>query len=165
MHFHRTWRAVCERHAGVADYPKMKADCDRYFHLPHRGEGRGIGGIFFDYLQENRDETWAFVQAAADEFPAAYLPIAARRKDEPFTAAERDWQLHRRGRYVEFNLVHDRGTLFGLRTGGRTESILMSLPPLAAWPHRFEVAADSWEAELLRCLEPRDWANDPPFGR
>jgi coproporphyrinogen III oxidase len=158
IHFHRTWRQVCERHRGVADYRRLKKWCDEYFFLPHRGEARGVGGIFFDYLEGDREKNFAFVRDCGDSFLDAYLPIAQRRKNEPFTQEQRDFQEYRRGRYVEFNLLYDRGTLFGLKTGGRIESILMSLPPVARWEYDYRVKPGSREAELEEFLKPRDWA-------
>jgi coproporphyrinogen III oxidase len=160
VHFHRTLRAACDRHAAVADYQRFKTWCDQYFYLPHRDETRGVGGIFFDYLQGDAavmERTFAFVQDAGEAFLDAYLPIARRRCDEPWGASERNWQLLRRGRYVEFNLLYDRGTVFGLRTKGRTESILMSLPPFVKWEYCFTPASHSREAELLAALKPQDW--------
>ena len=127
--------------------------------MPHRNEPRGVGGIFFDYLEGDLEKTFAFVRDAGDAFLEAYLPIARRRKDEPYTPEHRAWQEFRRGRYVEFNLIYDRGTLFGLKTGGRTESILMSLPPVVRWHYDHQPAAGSREAELYEYLKPRDWAN------
>jgi coproporphyrinogen III oxidase len=161
VHFHRTWKAVCDRHAPLADHRRMKEDCDHYFYLAHRGEPRGVGGIFFDYLEGDWDRLFAFVRDAGDAFTDAYVPIARRRKDLPFTERQRAWQLYRRGRYVEFNLLYDRGTLFGLKTGGRTESILMSLPPLARWDYDVRPEPGSPEAELVEVyLRPRDWASE-----
>jgi coproporphyrinogen III oxidase len=158
IHFHRTWQSVCHRHPGVADYQRMKDECDRYFFLPHRGEARGVGGIFFDYLGGDMESVFAFVRNAGDAFLDSYLPIARRRKDQPYTDRQREWQLFRRGRYVEFNLLYDRGTLFGLKTGGRTESILMSLPPLVRWSYDVRPEPGSAEAELVEVyLQPRDW--------
>lgn len=162
-HFHTVWREVCEAHSDVADYPAWSAWCDRYFFLPHRGERRGVGGIFFDNLwidaagsseatREHRDRAEQFVFAAGRQFLAAYVPIVERRVATPWTEAERTWQEIRRGRYVEFNLVHDRGTLFGLKTGGRTESILMSLPPRVRWVYDHEPEPGSREAALLNEL-------------
>ena len=147
-HFHGVWKRVCDAHQGVADYGKFSRWCDRYFHLPHRGERRGVGGIFFDYVPAS-EEAFAFVSEAGHAFLESYLPIARRHLDTPVTDAQRDWQLHRRGRYVEFNLIHDRGTTFGLKTGGRTESILMSLPSHARWSYAYEPAEGSPEAALL----------------
>jgi coproporphyrinogen III oxidase len=157
VHFHRVWKQVCDRHQPVADYPRFKKWCDEYFFLPHRGEARGVGGIFFDYLERDQDKTWAFVRDCGDSFLETYLPIAKRRRDEPYTIAQRAFQEFRRGRYVEFNLLYDRGTIFGLKTGGRIESILMSLPPVARWLYDFHPKAGSREAELLGFLKPRDW--------
>jgi coproporphyrinogen III oxidase len=161
VHFHRTWKAVCDRHPTVADYRKMKEECDRYFYLAHRGEARGVGGIFFDYVGGDLEKVFAFVQDAGNSFLDSYVPIAERRKDKPYTERHREWQLFRRGRYVEFNLIYDRGTLFGLKTGGRTESILMSLPPLVKWGYDVRPEPGSAEAELVDVyLQPRDWADD-----
>jgi coproporphyrinogen III oxidase len=161
VHFHRTWKAVCDRHAAVADYRAMKEECDRYFHLPHRGETRGVGGIFFDYVGDDLEAVFEFVRDAGDHFLDSFVPIAGRRKDEPYGDREREWQLFRRGRYVEFNLLYDRGTLFGLKTGGRTESILMSLPPQVKWGYDVRPEPGSPEAELVEVyLKPRDWAGE-----
>src|SRR5262245_20316864 len=113
VHFHGVWKRVCDRHPGVADYRRMKAECDRYFYLPHRGEARGVGGIFFDYLEGDWECVFAFVRDAGDSFLDAYRPIVERRKHEPYDDRHRQWQLYRRSRYVEFNLIYDRGTLFG----------------------------------------------------
>ncbi|MEL6139978.1 MAG: coproporphyrinogen III oxidase, partial [Cyanobacteria bacterium J06628_6] len=129
VHFHTVWRDVCDRHPGVADYAAFKAKCDDYFHLPHRNEARGVGGIFFDYLRDDSTAAFAFVDDAGHVMLDAYAPIVERRKDQPFTEREQTFQEIRRGRYAEFNLAYDRGTRFGLETNGRTESILMSLPP------------------------------------
>ncbi|PRP92892.1 Coproporphyrinogen-III oxidase, aerobic [Enhygromyxa salina] len=158
LHFHQVWREVCEAHEGVGDYPAWSNWCDRYFYLPHRGERRGVGGLFFDYLWVSKDEpqrrerVFAFVRDAGRRFLDAYVPIVNRRVGTPSSPREREWQELRRGRYVEFNLVYDRGTLFGLKTGGRTESILMSLPPRVRWTYAHEPEPDSPEAELLREL-------------
>jgi coproporphyrinogen III oxidase len=158
-HFHRVWKQACDRHAPDF-YPRFKKWCDEYFFLPHRGEARGIGGIFFDDLSGDRERLFRFWEDAASSFLPAYLPIVERRKDEAHGEEERTHQLRRRGRYVEFNLLHDRGTAFGLRTQGRIESILMSLPPLARWDYDTEPPAGA-DAELLRVLkEPRDWLGD-----
>jgi coproporphyrinogen III oxidase len=159
IHFHRTWKAVCTRH-GVADYTRFKAWCDEYFFLPHRGEARGVGGIFFDYLSDRLPEVLAFVRDAGEQFLAAYRPIVERRMGEPYGEKERRWQAVRRGRYVEFNLLYDRGTLFGLKTRGRVESILMSLPPQVVWAYNEQPAAGSPEAELAEYLKARDWASE-----
>ncbi len=157
-HFHKVWQRVCQRHGPPVDHARFKKWCDEYFYLPHRGEPRGVGGIFFDYLEGAFEPLFAFVRDAGDAFLDAYLPIALRRKNEPSTAAQRAWQEFRRGRYVEFNLLYDRGTLFGLKTGGRTESILMSLPPVVRWHYDYHPAPGTPEAELYECLKPRDWA-------
>ena len=160
IHWHRTARAACEPF-GEALYPKLKQICDEYFYLPHREEPRGIGGIFFDdYAEGGFEQAFAFMQSVGDHFLPAYQPIVARRKDTPHTEAERQFQLYRRGRYVEFNLVYDRGTLFGLQSKGRTESILMSLPPLVRWDYDWHPTPGSPEAELYEIfLKPQDWAN------
>jgi coproporphyrinogen III oxidase len=160
IHFHRTWKTVCTRHAPPVDHPRFKKWCDEYFFLQHRNEPRGIGGIFFDYLEGDFDKLLAFVQDCGDHFLDAYLPIVRRRKDEPYTEQHRRFQEFRRGRYVEFNLIYDRGTLFGLKTGGRTESILMSLPPVVRWLYDWQPAPGTREAELYEYLKPRDWANE-----
>jgi coproporphyrinogen III oxidase len=158
--FHKTWKRVCARHA-VADYAKMKADCDKYFFLPHRNEPRGVGGIFFDYMDGEMDRVFAFVREAGDAFLNAYVPIVDRRKDLPYTEHERRFQLFRRGRYVEFNLLYDRGTLFGLKTGGRVESILMSLPLTVRWEYDYQIEPGSPESLLYDVyLQPHDWANE-----
>jgi coproporphyrinogen III oxidase len=160
VHFHRTARAACEPF-GPEVYPRYKKWCDEYFFLRHRGEPRGIGGIFFDDLQEGGfDRCFALQRSVGDCFLSAYLPILRRRKDTPYGERERDFQLYRRGRYVEFNLVWDRGTLFGLQSGGRTESILMSLPPLVRWRYGWTPEPGTPEARLYEdFLRPRDWAN------
>ena len=140
-------------------YPRFKQACDDYFHLPHRQEQRGIGGLFFDDLNQNGfAHCFEFVQSVGEHYLPAYQPIVERRKDTPFNESQRQWQLQRRGRYVEFNLVYDRGTLFGLQSGGRTESILMSMPPQVSWAYRAEANAGTPEAELLeRYLTPQNW--------
>ncbi len=156
--FHAAYKAACAAHPKVGDYAAMKQTCDEYFFLPHRGEARGIGGIFFDHLSDAPEDTFAFVRAVGDAFVPSYVPIVERFQDAPVTEAEREWQLIRRGRYVEFNLVHDRGTTFGLKTGGRTESILMSLPNAVAWRYDHQPEAGSREAELVEVLRnPREW--------
>lgn len=163
VHFHRTWKQVCDRHAPAADYAKMKKECDEYFYLPHRGEARGVGGIFFDYLDAGGDleAVFAFVRDAGDAFLEAYLPIVERRRGLEYTPEQRAFQEYRRGRYVEFNLVYDRGTLFGLKTNGRTESILMSLPPVVRYVYDWHPRPGSREAELTEYwLKPRDWAGE-----
>lgn len=158
IHFHRVWKDACERHPAVADHGKLKSWCDEYFFLTHRGEARGIGGIFFDYLETDLERTFDFVRDAADRFLDSYIPIVRRRKDTSCSEEERQFQLYRRGRYVEFNLVYDRGTLFGLKTGGRVESILMSLPLHAKWVYDWHPTPGSREAELYEVLrKPREW--------
>jgi coproporphyrinogen III oxidase len=156
VEFHRAWKEACDRFAPDA-YARYKAECDRYFFLPHRGETRGVGGIFFDYLQGDFEPVFQFVRDCGEAFLRAWLPIAERRRQEPWGERERQWQLQRRGRYVEFNLLYDRGTVFGLKTGGRTESILMSLPPEVRWGYDVRAEPGSREAELLEYLRPRDW--------
>jgi coproporphyrinogen III oxidase len=163
IHFHRVWQQVCRRHAAPVDYGRFKKWCDDYFFLPHRSEARGVGGIFFDYLEGDVERLFDFVRDCGDHFQEAYLPIARRRRDEPYSEAERAFQEYRRGRYVEFNLLYDRGTLFGLKTGGRTESILMSLPPRVRWRYDYRPAPGSREAELVEVyLKPHDWADESP---
>ncbi|MBD9370610.1 oxygen-dependent coproporphyrinogen oxidase [Xanthomonas sp. XNM01] len=154
--WHRTARALCEPY-GPDRYPDHKRWCDDYFYLRHRSETRGVGGLFFDDLHGDFDNDFAYMRAVGDGFLDAYLPIVERRRDTPYGEREREFQLYRRGRYVEFNLVYDRGTLFGLQSGGRTESILMSLPPRVRWEYAYEPAADSAEARLKEYLVPRDW--------
>ena len=158
VHWHRSAASACAPY-GPGVYPKFKAWCDRYFYLPHRRETRGVGGLFFDDLNEwGFEASFGFVQAVGDSFLAAYGPIVERRRALPYGGRERAFQLYRRGRYVEFNLVYDRGTLFGLQSGGRTESILMSLPPLAAWEYNYQPAPGSAEAALYTDFLPvRDW--------
>jgi coproporphyrinogen III oxidase len=160
VHFHRTARAACEPF-GPETYPRFKRWCDEYFFLRHRDEPRGIGGLFFDDLHDwGFDRSFAFLRSVGDHLLPAYLPILRRRKDTPYGERERDFQLYRRGRYVEFNLVWDRGTLFGLQSGGRTESILMSLPPLVRWRYGWEPEPGTPEARLYEdFLRPRDWAD------
>ncbi|MGQ0543899.1 MAG: oxygen-dependent coproporphyrinogen oxidase [Betaproteobacteria bacterium] len=150
-HFHATCRKAVGEH-----YPRFKKWCDEYFYLKHRGEPRGIGGIFFDDFAENG--SFELAKSVGEHFLDAYLPIVKRRKDQPYGERERAFQAYRRGRYVEFNLVYDRGTLFGLQSGGRTESILMSLPPRAAWRYDWKPEPGSPEARLYSdFLRPRDW--------
>lgn len=156
-HFHQTLKETCDRH-DPAWYPRFKQWCDEYFFLAHRGEARGIGGIFFDYQRERLEDVFAFVRDLGSAFLPAYLPIVERRKNEPWGAGEKLWQLLRRGRYVEFNLICDRGTLFGLETKGRTESILMSLPPTVRWQYDYQPERNSREAALLEVLRtPKGW--------
>jgi coproporphyrinogen III oxidase len=157
QHFHRTIKTVCDRY-DPEYYPRFKKWCDEYFFLKHRNEMRGIGGVFFDYLKDEREKTFTFVRDLGDSFVEAYVPIAQRRENESFGERERQYQLYRRGRYVEFNLLYDRGTIFGLETRGRTESILMSLPPLVRWVYDFKPEAGSREAAALEFFHPRDWA-------
>ncbi|MBC5823311.1 MAG: oxygen-dependent coproporphyrinogen oxidase [Candidatus Eremiobacteraeota bacterium] len=155
-HFHRSWKAVCDRHDG-SFYERFKRSCDEYFYIPHRGEMRGVGGIFFDDLRGDLESIFAFVRDCGDAFLSSYAPIVKRRRGEPFGERERAFQLYRRGRYVEFNLVYDRGTSFGLATHGRAESILMSLPPLARWEYCFQPQPGSREAAAAEFFQPRDW--------
>lgn len=157
-HWHQTAKDACEPF-GAEVYPKYKKWCDEYFFLKHRNEPRGVGGLFFDDLNEwGFENSFKFLQAVGDSYLKAYLPIVERRKDSSFGATERDFQLYRRGRYVEFNLVYDRGTLFGLQTGGRTESILMSLPPLVQWRYNWQPDPSSNEAKLYNdFLQAKDW--------
>ncbi len=157
-HWHRVARDACAPF-GDDVYPRYKKWCDEYFFLKHRNEPRGIGGLFFDDLNEwGFERCFAFMQSVGNHFLAAYRPIVARRKDTPYGETERDFQLYRRGRYVEFNLVYDRGTLFGLQSGGRTESILMSLPPLVKWRYNWQPEPGTPEAKLYDIfLKPRNW--------
>ncbi len=160
IHFHKTWKTVCMRHPAPVDYVKFKKWCDEYFYLTHRQEPRGVGGIFFDYLEGDFEALFGFVRDCGDAFLDAYVPIVRRRKDEPYTDQERIFQEFRRGRYVEFNLLYDRGTIFGLKTGGRIESILMSLPPMVRWLYDYKPAPGSREAELYDVyLKPHDWVS------
>lgn len=158
VHWHKTAFEACAPF-GSDVYPRYKHWCDEYFYLKHRNEARGVGGLFFDDLNElGFEQSFAFMRAVGDSYLPAYRPILERRKDSPYGERERQFQLYRRGRYVEFNLVYDRGTLFGLQTGGRTESILMSLPPLVRWEYDFHPEPDSPEARLSRdFLPPQDW--------
>jgi coproporphyrinogen III oxidase len=177
VHFHRTLKTACDRHDPTL-FPRFKAWCDRYFFIPHRGESRGLGGVFFDYLgagaelqagepvsagtspvEADPERGFGFVRGLGDAFLEAYLPLVERHRSESWTAEERRWQLIRRGRYVEFNLVYDRGTVFGLKTDGRVESILMSLPNEARWEYAHEPAPGSREAAMQAALRAqRDWA-------
>ena len=177
-HFHETLRAACERH-DPEFYPAFKAWCDRYFYLKHRHETRGVGGIFYDYLdaagfgemdarttfatERTFAQSLAFMTDAGAAFADAYFPIVERRAHTPYGERERSFQLMRRGRYVEFNLVYDRGTHFGLQSGGRTESILMSLPPLVRWAYDERPEPGTSEDALGAYLQPRDWLSDEPF--
>ncbi len=188
VHFHRTLKQACDRHHS-AYYPTFKRWCDEYFYLKHRQETRGVGGLFFDYLDgrgqlyggpnlegeaarhgrevgtvpQTWEEQFAFVQSCGSSFLPAYLPIAERHQDRAYGDRQRNFQLYRRGRYVEFNLVYDRGTVFGLQTNGRTESILMSLPPLARWEYGYTPEPNTPEAELYSTyLKPQNWLGDAP---
>jgi coproporphyrinogen III oxidase len=158
VHWHQTARAACEPF-GEAVYPRYKRWCDEYFYLRHRGEPRGVGGLFFDDLNEwGFDRTFAFIRSVGDHYLPAYRPIVARRKGMVYGERERDFQLYRRGRYVEFNLIYDRGTLFGLQSGGRTESILMSLPPMVKWRYNWKPEPETPEERLYtKFLKPRAW--------
>jgi coproporphyrinogen III oxidase len=158
MHFHRTLKEAADRHDPTF-YPRFKQVCDDYFYLTHRQERRGLGGIFFDHLHDRAPEQLlAFVTDCATAFLPSYLPIVRRWKNAPYSAEQKHWQQIRHGRYVEFNLVYDRGTTFGLKTGGRTESILMSLPLTATWEYEHQPIVGSPEAELVAALQtPRDW--------
>ena len=160
IEWHQTAKSACDPF-GDDVYPRYKKWCDDYFFLKHRGETRGVGGLFFDDLNEGSfEQCFKFLQAVGDSYTKAYLPIVNRRKDTLFGEKERDFQLYRRGRYVEFNLVYDRGTLFGLQSGGRTESILMSLPPLVKWRYNWQPEEGTAEAELYeKFLKPREWLN------
>lgn len=161
IHFHTTLKNAMDSF-GKEKYPGYKKHCDEYFVNKHRGdEMRGIGGVFYDYLrptvQEDENRLFEFQQANGNAFLNAYLPIVEKRKDLPYTDKEILWQEIRRGRYVEFNLIHDRGTLFGLKTNGRTESILMSLPPRARWYYNHQPEPDSREAEMMQYYKPKEW--------
>jgi coproporphyrinogen III oxidase len=162
-HFHRANRDALAPF-GADKYPRFKRWCDEYFFLKHRNEPRGIGGVFYDDFSElGFDASFAMTRAVGDAFLGAYLPIVERRKNMPYGERERDFQAYRRGRYVEFNLVYDRGTLFGLQSGGRTESILMSMPPLVKWRYNWQPEPGSAEARLYSdFLRPRDWADEAP---
>lgn len=157
-HWHRTAKNACNPF-GADIHPRFKKWCDDYFYLKHRSEPRGVGGLFFDDFNElGFDKSFAFMRSVGDSFCDAYVPIVEKRKDTPFGERERQFQLYRRGRYVEFNLVFDRGTLFGLQSGGRTESILMSLPPLVRWEYDYHPEPNSPEAKLYdHYLQPNDW--------
>ncbi len=158
VHWHQVAFDTCAPF-GADVYSKYKAWCDDYFYLKHRSETRGVGGLFFDDLNQwGFEQSFAFMRAVGESYVNAYVPIVAKRKDTPYGERERQFQLYRRGRYVEFNLVFDRGTLFGLQSGGRTESILMSMPPLVRWQYGYEPEAGSPEARLYeRYLQPQDW--------
>lgn len=158
VHWHQVAKQCCDAF-GAEVYPKYKTWCDEYFYLKHRQETRGVGGLFFDDLNEwGFGQSFAFMRSVGESYTKAYVPIVQARKDTPFTEAQRQFQLYRRGRYVEFNLVFDRGTLFGLQSGGRTESILMSMPPLVRWEYGYQPEPGSAEAQLYeRYLRPQDW--------
>ena len=160
VHWHQTAKKACMPF-GEDVYPKYKKWCDDYFYLGHRDEQRGIGGLFFDDFNSGSfDECFDFMKSVGNHFSEAYLPIVRKRMSTPYTGNEKNFQLYRRGRYVEFNLIHDRGTLFGLQSGGRTESILMSLPPTVKWSYQFKAKPDSQEEKLTSYfLKPRDWAS------
>lgn len=161
QHWHRTAKQACEPF-GSDSYVKYKKWCDDYFYLKHRQEARGIGGLFFDDLNSPDFKTaFAFMRSVGDHYLPAYLPIVEKRRDVAFGEREKKFQWYRRGRYVEFNLVYDRGTLFGLQSGGRTESILMSMPPVVNWQYKYEPDPGSREAQLTEFfLKPRDWLGD-----
>ena len=158
VHWHTTAKKACLPF-GEKVYSKYKKWCDDYFYLEHRNEQRGIGGLFFDDLNEGGfDRCFEFMKSVGNHFTEAYLPIVIKRKDTPYGEKERNFQLYRRGRYVEFNLIYDRGTLFGLQSGGRTESILMSMPPEVKWSYQFQVEKDSEEEKLYNhYLKPKEW--------
>ena len=161
QHFHQTCKTACDKH-DPEFYPQYKKRCDEYFYNSHRGEARGLGGLFFDYLKATDDRSmqdwYDFVTEVGDSFLTAYAPILEKRKDLAYGEKERNWQEVRRGRYVEFNLVHDKGTLFGLKTNGRIESILMSLPPAVQWRYDHHPEPGSPEAQLVDVLEnPKNW--------
>lgn len=158
-HFHRTLKSACDQH-NPTYYEKFKKWCDDYFHIPHRGERRGVGGIFFDDLDTpSQQEAYKFVESCAEAVIPSYIPLVKQHKNDGYGYAERQWQLLRRGRYVEFNLIYDRGTKFGLYTpGARYESILMSLPLVAKWEYMHEPSQNSKEGKLVEVLKnPRDW--------
>ena len=156
--WHQVAKDLCQPF-GDDVYPRLKKECDQYFYMKHRDEARGIGGLFFDDLNEpGFEQSFSFMQAVGNGFVDAYLPIVKARKEQPFGERERQFQLYRRGRYVEFNLVYDRGTHFGLQSGGRTESILMSMPPLVRWQYNYQPEPGSAEAEIYEKFLPvRDW--------
>ena len=160
LHWHRTAHELCGPFGGDARYQAHKRWCDEYFFLKHRDETRGVGGLFFDDLHQDAEADFAYLRAVGDGFLDAYLPIVQRRRETPSAERERQFQLYRRGRYVEFNLVFDRGTHFGLQSGGRAESILMSLPPLVRWEYGYQPEPGSAEARLQDYLRPRDWLTE-----
>lgn len=158
VHFHRTFKSACDQH-DFDYYPRFKEECDRYFYLPHREEARGIGGIFYDYLNHSSKENlFQFSMTVGNAFLRAYFPIVQKRERMPYTWDQKKWQLQRRGRYVEFNLIYDRGTLFGLKTKGCIESILMSLPAEVRWDYNIQPTLGSSEELLVNVLKsPRNW--------
>lgn len=157
VHWHQTAKDICQPF-GADIYPAHKTWCDEYFYLKHRNETRGVGGLFFDDLNKwPFEDCFSYMKAVGEGFVNAYVPLIEKRKNTPFTEQHRQFQLYRRGRYVEFNLVFDRGTLFGLQSGGRTESILMSMPPLARWEYNFQAEAGSDEEKLQSYLIAQDW--------
>lgn len=161
IHFHKTCKTACDKH-DKSFYTKFKESCDTYFWNTHRNEARGVGGLFFDYLKKTEEFTikdrYNFVTEIGNSFLDSYIPIVEKRKEIQFTKLHKDWQEVRRGRYVEFNLVHDKGTLFGLKTNGRIESILMSLPPTVKWKYNYQPKEHSEEQRLLKVLKtPRNW--------
>ncbi len=158
VHWHETARTACAPF-GAQLYPRLKKWCDEYFFIKHRGEPRGVGGLFFDdFTSGGFDNSFAFARSVGDHYLKGYMPILQRRQDAPFGEREREFQLYRRGRYVEFNLVYDRGTLFGLQSGGRTESILVSMPPRVSWRYDWQAEPGSAEEKLVtEFLQPRDW--------
>ena len=160
-HWHQVAKKACDPF-GDKHYSRYKKWCDEYFFIKHRNEPRGIGGVFFDdYNEQGFNHSFNFMQSVGNAFLPAYLPILERRRNTPYTDSQRDFQLYRRGRYVEFNLVLDRGTLFGLQSGGRVESILMSLPPLVRWQYNYTPQSGSAESELTDYyLQPRDWISE-----
>lgn len=157
QHFHAVWKAVCDRFPEVADYAAFKKACDDYFFLPHRGETRGVGGIFYDYLRHDPEAAFLFTREAGRAFLSSYVPIVEGGRALPWGAREAAYHALRRGRYAEFNLAFDRGTRFGLETQGRTESILMSLPPRAAWAYAWHPEPGTPEADAQWFFSPRDW--------
>jgi coproporphyrinogen III oxidase len=160
VHWHQTAKSLCQSF-GENVYDEHKKWCDEYFYLKHRDETRGVGGLFFDDLNQwDFDTCLNYIKAVGQGFIDAYVPIIEKRKNTEFSEQHRQFQLYRRGRYVEFNLVFDRGTLFGLQSGGRTESILMSMPPLARWEYNYQPDPSSKEAELSQYLVPQDWLSE-----
>ena len=164
VHWHQQSKLACEPF-GEEIYPKYKEWCDEYFYLKHRDETRGVGGLFYDDLNESTfgwdfAQCFDFMQSFGNHFIKAYRPIVARRKEMEYGERQKDFQLYRRGRYAEFNLAFDRGTIFGLQTGGRTESILMSMPPLVTWKYDYHPEPDSEESNIYKYLTPKDWLTE-----